>query len=185
MNSPVTHPGKSAALFAILALLSAAPAFADEKPLTEVRSPNFRVLTDGSDRQARRIAREFEEMRAIFAVAFTNMRLSTGAPLLIFAMQNERSMKSLAPAMWHDKGPKPAGLFQHGMGKAIRDCAPRPGRSRRVSGGLPRVRAQPAAHKFPVAAHLARRRTGGVLRQHQVRVQKVLRRRAEPAGQLP
>lgn len=117
MNSPSTHPGKSAALLAILALLSSAPSFADQKPLTEVRSPNFRVLTDGSDRQARRIAREFEEMRGVFAVAFPKMRLSTGAPLLIFAMQDERSMISLAPAIWHDKGPKPAGLFQHGWEK--------------------------------------------------------------------
>ena len=111
------YPGKTAVRFAILALLCVAPTFADVKPLTEVRSPNFRVLTDGSDNQGRRIAREFEEMRAVFAVGFPNMRLSTGAPLLIFAMQDERGMKSLAPALWHDKGPKPAGLFQHGWEK--------------------------------------------------------------------
>jgi tetratricopeptide (TPR) repeat protein len=115
MKSVFPLPRKYLWLLAILALLPVAPSFADEKTFTEVRSPNFRVLTDGSDHQARRIAREFEEMRAVFAIAFPNMRLSTGAPLLIFAVQSESGMKALAPAMWKDsKGPKPAGLFQHG-----------------------------------------------------------------------
>ncbi len=45
------------------------------------------------------------------------MRLTTGAPLVIFAMQNENSMKSLAPALWGGKGPKPAGFFIHGWEK--------------------------------------------------------------------
>ena len=108
---------KHCALALTLAFFLCAPSFADQKPLTEVRSPNFRVLTDGSDRDGRRIALEFEQMRAIFAAGFTSMRLSTGAPLLIFAMQNERSMQALAPAQWTDQRSKPAGLFQHGREK--------------------------------------------------------------------
>jgi len=101
----------------MLALVPSASCFADQKSLTEVRSPNFRVLTDGNDRQARRIAREFEEMRAVFAIGFPNLRLSTGAPLLIFAMQDEKSMKALAPALWTDKKLKVSGFFQHGWEK--------------------------------------------------------------------
>lgn len=105
---------KHSALAGAWAFSLCVPSFADQKPLTEVRSPNFRVLTDGSDRDGRRIALEFEQMRAIFAAGFTSMRLSTGAPLLIFAMQNERSMKDLAPAEWKDKSSRPAGVFQNG-----------------------------------------------------------------------
>src|SRR3981081_907995 len=101
----------------MLALVPSASCFADQKSLTEVRSPNFRVLTDGNDRQSRRIAREFEEMRAVFAIGFPNLRLSTGAPLLIFAMQDEKSMKALAPALWTDKKLKVSGFFQHGWEK--------------------------------------------------------------------
>jgi tetratricopeptide (TPR) repeat protein len=105
-------------LISALALLSAASSFAGEKPFTEVRSPNFRVLTNGSEHDARRIALEFEQMRAVFAVGFPKMRLTTGAPLLIFAVQTENDMKSLAPAMWKNrKGPMPAGLFDHGWEK--------------------------------------------------------------------
>jgi tetratricopeptide (TPR) repeat protein len=108
---------KHCALAGTLAFSLCAPSFSDQKPLTEVRSPNFRVLTDGSDRDGRRIALEFEQMRAVFASGFKSMRLSTGAPLLIFAMRDERSMQALAPAAWKDRGPKPAGLFQHGSEK--------------------------------------------------------------------
>ena len=108
---------KSVLLPAISTAISIIPAFANDKPFTEVRSPNFRVLTDGSDGEARRIAREFEEMRVVFAAGFPNMRLSTGAPLLIFAVENEYGMKALAPALYRDKGPRPAGIFQHGWEK--------------------------------------------------------------------
>src|SRR5476651_759414 len=90
---------------------------AGEKPFTEIRSPNFRVLTDSSDNDGRRIAREFEEMRQVFAVGFPNMRLTTGAPLLIFAMRDERSMRDMAPALFRGKGAKPAGVFEHGWEK--------------------------------------------------------------------
>jgi tetratricopeptide (TPR) repeat protein len=109
---------KFMALISIQAFLFAVSSFAGEKPFTEVRSPNFRVLTNGSEHDARRIALEFEQMRAVFAVGFPKMRLTTGAPLLIFAMQSENDMKSLAPAMWKNhKGPMPAGLFDHGWEK--------------------------------------------------------------------
>jgi tetratricopeptide (TPR) repeat protein len=109
---------KFIALLPYVFLLFAASSFAADKPFTEVRSPNFRVLTNGSEHDARRIALEFEQMRAVFAIAFPKMRLTTGAPLLIFAVQTESDMKALAPAMWKNhKGPLPAGLFQHGWEK--------------------------------------------------------------------
>ena len=66
-------------LFPVLVLLfvgvSSPVAQASEKPWTEVRSPNFRVLTNGSAADGRRVAREFEQMRTVFAVAFPKMRL--------------------------------------------------------------------------------------------------------------
>jgi hypothetical protein len=109
-----------APLFSLFLLFAAAsfPADKSDKPFTEVRSPNFRVLTNGSQHDARRIALEFEQMRAVFAVAFPKMRLTTAAPLLIFAVLTENDMKALAPAMWQNhKGPLPGGLFQHGREK--------------------------------------------------------------------
>ncbi|HEY6944414.1 MAG TPA: hypothetical protein VI431_04680, partial [Candidatus Acidoferrum sp.] len=42
------------------------------------------------------------------------MRLDTGAPLVIFAVRDEASLKGMAPELWKGNGPKPAGFFQHG-----------------------------------------------------------------------
>src|ERR1700732_4677064 len=103
------HRLKFIALVFAVTLLLASSSFAGDKPFTEVRSPNFRVLTNGSEHDARRIALEFEQMRAVFAMEFPKMRLTTGAPLLIFAVQTENDMKAMAPAMWKNhRGPLPA-----------------------------------------------------------------------------
>src|ERR1700738_3645557 len=118
MTSLLCHRLKFIALVSALALLFAGSSFAGDKPFIEVRSPKFRVLTNGSEHDARRIALEFEQMRAVFAMELPKMRLTTGAPLLIFAVQTENDMKAMAPAIWKNhKGPLPAGLFQHGWEK--------------------------------------------------------------------
>ncbi len=89
-------------------------ASAGERAWIEVRSAHFRVLSDGSEHDARRVAREFEQMRAVFSTGFPSMRLDSGAPLLILAPRDENSARALAPQMWKRKGAKPAGYFQHG-----------------------------------------------------------------------
>lgn len=88
-----------------------------ESPWTEVRSPHFLVLTDGGQGAARRVAREFEQLRAVFSTNFPRMRLETGSPLLVFAPRDEDSMKRLAPALWKKSGGSSqyvGGYFQHG-----------------------------------------------------------------------
>src|ERR1700693_1815714 len=95
----LSHRIKFIALSSHLAFSFAAASFAGDKPFTEVRSPNFRVLTNGNEHDARRIALEFEQMRAVFAIEFPKMRLSTGAPLLIFAVQTESDRKMWALAL--------------------------------------------------------------------------------------
>src|ERR1700676_923124 len=115
MTSLFYHRFKFIALICILARFFAVSSFGSDKAFNEVRSATFRVLTYGSEYDDRRMAHGFEQMRAVFAVGFPKMCLTTGAPLLIFAMQSENDMKSLAPAMWKNhKGPMPAGLFGHG-----------------------------------------------------------------------
>ena len=97
-------------------LLSGTRAFA-EKPWTEVRSPHFRVLTNGSTGDARHVAHEFEQMRYVFATQFPQFRLDSGAPMTIFAARDEQTAKMLEPGMWKAKGAKPAGVFHHGWEK--------------------------------------------------------------------
>ncbi len=68
----------------------------------EVQSPHFRVLTDGSERDGRDVAKEFEEMRSVFAARFKNATLETGAPLLVVAVR-EQGLHALAPSLWKDR----------------------------------------------------------------------------------
>ncbi len=90
---------------------------AAEKPWTEVRSPHFRVLTNGTQDDARRVAHEFEQLRYVFANLFPTFRLDSGAPFLVFAARDEDTAKSLEPRAWKMKGAKPAGVFHHGWEK--------------------------------------------------------------------
>jgi tetratricopeptide (TPR) repeat protein len=100
--------------FVAACVFSTKTSLANDRQLTEVRSPNFRVLTDGSESQGRKVAHEFEEMRAVFATGFPTMRLSGGAPLLIFAVQDENGLKAMAPGKFKTMPVKPGGLFTPG-----------------------------------------------------------------------
>lgn len=90
-------------LLCLMILLSSATALAD-KPWTEVRSPHFRVLTNGSLSDARHVAREFEQMRYVFATGFPKFRLDSGAPLTIFVPGDDQTAKELDPRDWKKNG---------------------------------------------------------------------------------
>jgi hypothetical protein len=104
-----------------IVLLAGLCCAASDKEWAEVRSQHFRVITDGSEKDARRVAREFEQVarefeqiRFAMSSIYPKLRLDSGAPLLVLCPRGEASMKSLAPQFWKRKGFKPAGLFQHG-----------------------------------------------------------------------
>lgn len=96
-----------------------APVRAAERAWFEIRSPHFRVLTNGSEKEGRRVAREFEQMRKVFTVTMPKLKLDGGTPLTVIALQDESSAKSLLPKYWNRKGPKPAGFFSHGWEKSF------------------------------------------------------------------
>jgi tetratricopeptide (TPR) repeat protein len=81
-----------------------APAGGREAPWVEVRSPHFVVSSDAGEKQARRVADHFEQIRAVFHSAFPKLRVDPGQPILILAAKNESTMKSLVPADWEQKG---------------------------------------------------------------------------------
>jgi Tfp pilus assembly protein PilF len=102
---------------ALLAALSAVAmprvAAADQKPWLEVRSPHFRVLTDGSARDGRRVAYELEEMRYVIATQFPTYRLESGAPLVVFAPRDIISARDLDWNMREKDGDNIGGEFNH------------------------------------------------------------------------
>lgn len=100
---------------AALAML-AAPAAAQELPESEgwveVRSPHFIVLSDAGEKQARRIAGQFENIRGVYQRALPNARVDAPMPVLIFAARNARTLDRLLPN-YQDQSARtrPAGVF--------------------------------------------------------------------------
>jgi tetratricopeptide (TPR) repeat protein len=68
-----------------------------EQPWAEVRSPHFRVLTNGSSKDGRAVANEFEQMRSVFALRFKDDNIQSGPPLTIIATRDEATFRSLYP----------------------------------------------------------------------------------------
>lgn len=100
----------------LLASFSVYPALllAAERPRQwlEARTPHFRVITNGSETQARRVARQFELVRAVYKTLNSKARVDPGAPVVILAAKNESTMRTLLPAFWEKKGQvHPAGIF--------------------------------------------------------------------------
>jgi hypothetical protein len=97
-------------------VLSATNAMADQS-WTEVRSPHFRVITDGSGKDARTVAKEFEQMRNVFATLFRKTNIESGAPLTIIAARDEDTYRRIDPVLWKSQGDKIAGVFYRGWEK--------------------------------------------------------------------
>ena len=106
--------GVRTVLLLLLACSLCLPALAKES-WVEVRSPNFTVISNSGDKEARRVADQFEQLRELFHSSFPQMRLDLGKPLIILAVKNEDSLKLLLPGFWEVKGHMhPAGLYAPG-----------------------------------------------------------------------
>lgn len=84
----------------------------------EVRSPHFTVDTNAGEKEARKIADQFEQIRQMFHSAFATMRVDPGQPIVIVAAKNENTMKLFLPEEFEVKGHiHHAGLYQPGEDK--------------------------------------------------------------------
>jgi hypothetical protein len=78
----------------------------------EIRSPHFTVKSNATEKLARGIARQFEEIRAAFQEAFPELRVDPGKPMIVLAVKDEESMKTLLPEFWQvEGGVHPSGLY--------------------------------------------------------------------------
>ena len=92
-----------------------APTASAKDTWIEVRSPHFTVISNAGEKEARKMADQFEQFREVFHTTFPKWRVDLGKPLIIFAVKNEDSLKALIPAYWEGKGrAHPAGLYMPG-----------------------------------------------------------------------
>lgn len=103
--------------FFTLSTLLAATLFAAENWI-EVKSAHFTVYTPASEKEARNIAKQFEEIRALFHSAFPKLRTNPAQSVVIIAVKGEKGMKELLPEQYETKGHTHAsGLYQEGFDK--------------------------------------------------------------------
>lgn len=101
------------AFYVLPLLLAAALATGGENARNwiEVRSPGFTIITNSSEKQGRRIASQFERMRAIFQQAYPDRDDDTGLPVVVLAVRNKNQFLMLEPNAYHSKKSLPL----HGM----------------------------------------------------------------------
>ena len=78
----------------------------------EVRSPNFIVVSNAGEGAARKVAVQFEQIRALFRDSFDYVRAHASPVITILAVKDEDSLRELLPEYWETKGHShPAGIF--------------------------------------------------------------------------
>jgi Flp pilus assembly protein TadD len=111
-----SEPFRSIAVASLLLLGPVAADAADN--WIEVRSPHFTVNTNAGERDARKIADQFEQIRQMFHSAFAALRVDPAQPIIIVAAKNENTMKLFLPEEWEVKGHiRHAGIYQQGEDK--------------------------------------------------------------------
>jgi tetratricopeptide (TPR) repeat protein len=98
----------------VAALLSCLPAAGRDKPENwlQVRSDHFIVATNSNEKQARRVADQFERMRSVFQARFTKLQIDPAAPIVVLALKDEKDFRALEPVAYLAKGQlKLGGLF--------------------------------------------------------------------------
>jgi Protein of unknown function (DUF1570) len=115
MTRPSTLQSLLALLFLSLLVSLRAPA-ADN--WVEGRSPHFTVYTPASQKEARNVASQFEQIRELFHVAFPTLQTDPAQPIIILAVKGEKGMQELLPEEWETKNHvHVAGLYQEGFDK--------------------------------------------------------------------
>jgi tetratricopeptide (TPR) repeat protein len=81
----------------------------------EVRSPNFIVVTNAGEKEARKTAIRFEQIRAVFRRSLDVANKHQSPVITILAVKDENSVKALLPEYWAKGHAHPAGIFLQNM----------------------------------------------------------------------
>jgi TonB family protein len=80
----------------------------------EVNTPHFSVISNGTEKDARHAALQFERMRSVFARVLPDANIDTSTPIVVLAVQDKRSFQALEPAVYLAKGQiNIVGVFLH------------------------------------------------------------------------
>jgi len=99
-------------LFCLGLLVSLASQATATESWLQVTTPHSLVVSDSSESDARRVARQFERMRSTFQQIFPNANLDTPTPIVVLAVEDKTNLQALLPSAYLGKGKLAlAGLF--------------------------------------------------------------------------
>jgi len=88
---------------------------AKQENWVEIRSPNFIVVCNAGEKQARKAALQFEQIRAVFRDSLAVAREHPTPMITIFAVKDEKSLSELLPECWAKGHAHIAGYFSYRM----------------------------------------------------------------------
>lgn len=100
-----------AAVLALIILRAFPYSGAKHENWVEVRSPNFIVVSNAGEKQARKTALQFEQIREVFRQSLAVASSHPSPVITILAVKDEQSMRDLLPEYWAKGHSHPAGLF--------------------------------------------------------------------------
>jgi tetratricopeptide (TPR) repeat protein len=96
----------------VLALIAFQTRAVAERSWVEVKSPHFIIVSSESERTARTVAWQFEQMHGVLNRLWAWARVDTAKPIFVFAVGDEAGMRALAPQFWEQKDSvRPASVF--------------------------------------------------------------------------
>ena len=101
-----------APFLALGGLLASAVTAAAQDKWVEVKSPHFTVVTNASDRSARSLAWQFEQIRSAIQAGWPWARVQLDRPVVVVAAKDEPTMRMLVPRYWETRGGvRPVSVF--------------------------------------------------------------------------
>ncbi len=91
-------------LFLVLFVAFAASTSGQTDAWLEVCTPHFVVVSNSSEKDVRRVSRQFERMRLVFQRVFPAASLDTPTPIVVLAVESKRNMEALEPEICLHKG---------------------------------------------------------------------------------
>jgi len=92
----------------------APPAGAQSDTWLEVATPHFSVISNATEKEARRAALQFERMRSVFARVLPDANIDTATPIVVIAVQDKKSLQAIEPAAYlGTRQVNLVGLFLH------------------------------------------------------------------------
>jgi tetratricopeptide (TPR) repeat protein len=117
MKTTILRGVRLAALLGGLVATAGVSTASNPQAWLELRSPNFLIITNANENEARTVAVQFETIRAVAREHFGNV--STSDPVIIVAAKDEATLKILLPEFWEKRGSMhPAGIFLNGPDKS-------------------------------------------------------------------